>query len=260
MKKLALQILPLALMLAQAHAQGADAPAAPAATPITGSVAFTSNYVSRGFTQSWSQPALQGGFDYASPSGWYVGTWASSLSGAEFLGGTMEWDVYGGYSTTLGSTTVVAGLAQYLYPGSSSPLIEGRSYKYTELKLGVSQGIFSANAFVTVSKDYFGTFDDGRGSLWLDFNANPDLGNGYTLQTHVGLGRIAKHSEANWDDYKLGLSKTLADGWALAGAWTYAKDKDRYWTGSNFEADVSGATYTKRLGKPAFALTLTRSF
>jgi uncharacterized protein (TIGR02001 family) len=263
MKKFAFKTRPLAIAAltlwsaAQAQAQSADAAAAPA---ISGNFALTSNYISRGFTQSWGQPALQGGFDYAAPSGWFVGTWASSLSGTEFRGASMELDVYGGYSATVGSTTLVAGVYTYLYPGSSSPLTEGRSYKYTEIKLGASRGIFSANAFVTVSKDYFGSFTDGQGSLWLDLNANPDLGNGYTLLTHVGVGRIAKHTEANWVDYKLGLSKAFTGNWTLTAAYTYAQDKDRFWTGSNFKTDVSGATLDKRLGAPAFALTIGKTF
>ena len=248
------------MLSAPAQAQAQTAAAAPEASPIAGNFAITSNYVSRGFTQSWGKPAVQGGIDYAHASGLFLGTWASSISGTEFRGGSTEWDIYGGYSGTLADVGYTAGLYQYLYLGSSSPLVDGRKYNYTEVKLGVSKGPLSFNTFITVSKDYFGTFDDGRGSLYLDFNFNPELGDGYTLLTHVGTGILAHHSGANWVDYKLGLSKALPGSWTLSGALTYASDKDRFWTGSNFAADASGNTLGKRLGKPALALTLSKTF
>ena len=48
-------------------------------------------------------PAIQGGFDYAHASGVYLGTWGSSVSGNQYLGGNgMEWDLYGGYTQALG--------------------------------------------------------------------------------------------------------------------------------------------------------------
>jgi uncharacterized protein (TIGR02001 family) len=241
-------------------AQAQTAPAEAAALPITGNFTLTSNYVSRGFTQSWSKPALQGGIDYAHSSGFFAGTWLSSISGTEFRGGTTEWDLYGGYSGTLGPIGYTAALYQYVYGGTSSPFVENRKYNYTEVKLGVSKDIFSFNVFYTISKDYFGTFTDGRGSLYLDLNANPDLGDGYTLQTHIGAGLIAKHSVANWVDYKLGLAKALPGNWTVTAAVTYAKDTDKFWTGSDFSLDSTGNTYTKRLGKAALALSIGKTF
>jgi uncharacterized protein (TIGR02001 family) len=244
---------------AQTAAPEAAAPAAEA-LPITGNFTLTNNYVSRGFTQSWSKPAIQGGIDYAHASGFFVGTWLSSVSGTEFRGGSSEWDIYAGYNGTLGPIGYTAALYQYLYQGSNSPFVEGRKYDYTEVKLGVSKDIFSFNAFITVSDDYFGTFDKGRGSLYLDFNANPDLGNGYTLLTHIGVGALAKHSYANWTDYKVGVSKALPGNWTLTGAVTYAQDQDKFWTGSDFAADSTGNTYTKRLGKTALVVSIGKTF
>ena len=43
-------------------------------------VGVTNNYLWRGLTQSINEPAIQGGIDYASDSGFYVGTWASNVS------------------------------------------------------------------------------------------------------------------------------------------------------------------------------------
>ena len=54
------------------------APAEPG--PITANVSLTSDYRYRGISQSNLQPAIQGGFDYAHPSGFYIGNWNSSIS------------------------------------------------------------------------------------------------------------------------------------------------------------------------------------
>lgn len=254
-------LLPLLLALlaaGQAHAQDGDEQSS---YSLTGNLALTSNYISRGFTQTWGQPALQGGIDYAHPSGFYAGTWASSISGTEFRGGNIEWDFYAGYGGSLGPLGYVLALSQYTYPGTSSPLIGNRKYNYTEVRVGVSHGIVSLDAYITVSDDYFGTFDDASGdAIYYDFNVKPDLGHGYSLLLHAGAGRFGNHPEANWVDYKLGLTKALPKEWSIGAAVTHAKDKHDYWTGSNFSIDASGNTYTRDLAKTAFVVTLGKTF
>src|ERR1051325_8201182 len=56
-------------------------PPAPAAPPaLTGNFGLFSQYIFRGLTQTNKEPAIQGGFDYAHASGFYLGTWASNIS------------------------------------------------------------------------------------------------------------------------------------------------------------------------------------
>ena len=68
------------LACASAFAEDAPAADAPEASPITANVTVTNNYIYRGISQSNSKPAIQGGFDYAHESGFYVGNWNSSIS------------------------------------------------------------------------------------------------------------------------------------------------------------------------------------
>lgn len=239
---------------------GAVAQEAAPASPFSANLAFTTNYVSRGFTQSWSRPALQGGVDYVHASGIYLGTWLSTLSDSEFRDGHLEWDLYGGYNGTVGALGYTAGLAYYAYPGSSSPLVDGKRYDYAELKLGLNHGSLSATYYRTLTQRWFGTFDDARGSGYVDLSFNPQFGDGYTLQLHAGMGRVRHHREANWHDVKLGVSKALPQGWSVGGAVTRAWDRDAYWTGADFDADPQGTVYTKRLGKTALALTVSKTF
>jgi uncharacterized protein (TIGR02001 family) len=230
------------------------------AESVTANVSLTSDYISRGFTQTWSKPALQGGVDYAHESGVYVGTWASTISDTEFRDGSFELDVYAGYTGTLRSFGYTAGFAYYAYPGSSAPTVNGRAYDYAEVKLGTSYGSASLTGYVTVTNDWFGTFDDAQGSYYVDATLAPAFGAGYTLQIHAGAGRVHDHSEANWTDAKLGITKALDAGWSLGGAVTRGWDKDAYWTGADFQRDPSGNTYSKRLGDTAVVVSVARVF
>ncbi|MBE0616861.1 MAG: hypothetical protein IH608_02885, partial [Proteobacteria bacterium] len=79
---------------------------------FSGNVAMTSDYVFRGISQTDSNPAIQGGFDYASPVGLYVGTWASNVA----FGGNIEMDWYGGFSNEVAGFSYDLGVIYYAYP------------------------------------------------------------------------------------------------------------------------------------------------
>ena len=81
---------------------------------ITGGATVVSDYRFRGFSQSNEEAAIQGTFTIAHDSGFYLGTWGSSIG---FANGT-EIDVYAGYATELTSgVTGDIGATVYLYPG-----------------------------------------------------------------------------------------------------------------------------------------------
>ena len=81
---------------------------------------MASEYVFRGITQSNEDPAIQVGIDYAhEPSGFYIGTWASSV---EFNTGNadgtqIETNLYGGFAGSFanGIDWDIGGL-YYYYP------------------------------------------------------------------------------------------------------------------------------------------------
>jgi uncharacterized protein (TIGR02001 family) len=89
---------------------------------ISGNVAMTSDYRFRGVSLSAGDFALQGGIDLTSSSGFYVGTWASSIQGGTPYG-EVELDVYGGWTGMVANgVTVDVGLLYYLYPTTDDPL------------------------------------------------------------------------------------------------------------------------------------------
>ena len=104
MKKTLLATLLASALAAPAMAQtAAAAPEAAPASPLTSNVGLFSSYRFRGIDQTYGKPALQGGFDYAHSSGFYVGNWNSNVSsGAGFPDGNLEMDFYGGYKTSFG--------------------------------------------------------------------------------------------------------------------------------------------------------------
>lgn len=226
----------------------------------TANAGLASNYVSRGFTQSWSRPALQGGADLSHASGAYLGVWASTLSKKEFKDGPLELDLYGGWTFKLGDAALTAGALYYHYPGSASPGIGGRRYDYAELRLGVAQGPFSANYYTVLTSDWFGTFDNARNSSYLELSATPDLGGGWTLPLQLGVGRIENHPEANWRYLKLGATKAFDGGWSLNLSVHRAWDKNRFYTAADFSRDPQGLNPVKRLGPTQASLLLSKSW
>lgn len=79
-------------------------------------VALTTDYRFRGVSLSGGDPAIQGGFDVAHDSGFYVGTWASSIKGGPSYG-DLELDLYAGWSGALSEgVSVDVGVLYYLYP------------------------------------------------------------------------------------------------------------------------------------------------
>ncbi|WP_373990720.1 TorF family putative porin [Duganella sp. BuS-21] len=232
---------------------------APAASPFSANVTLASQYVSRGFRQTWGKPALQGGFDYAGANGFSAGTWLSTVSNRFVENGTLEWDVYGAYGASVGDLGYSIGYYQYLYPGARYQATD-TTYNYGELALGLSYKVVYAKYFYTVSPEFFG-IENARGTGYLDLGANLDLGQGWTLNLHFGHGRVANNSVWNWRDYKAGVSKVLAPGWTLAAAYTRAHPRtgayDNYTLGI---PNSAGVIPTSNPADGTLVLSLSRSF
>lgn len=84
---------------------------------LSANAAIVSEYRFRGLSLSDHDPAIQGGFDVAHDSGFYIGTWGSSIE--PYGGSEFELDIYAGYATELGGISTDIGILAYTYPGSS---------------------------------------------------------------------------------------------------------------------------------------------
>ncbi|GAB5349203.1 TorF family putative porin [Alteriqipengyuania sp. 357] len=113
------RIAPLALVAATmiaspAWAQEEEADTGP--LEFSGNVTLVSDYRFRGVSFSDEDFAIQGGIDIAHESGFYIGTWASSIEDSALYGHS-ELDVYGGWSGEVApGISFDAGLLYYIYP------------------------------------------------------------------------------------------------------------------------------------------------
>ena len=165
---------------------------------VTGNLYLVSDYQFRGVSQTDEDPAIQGGFDYAHSSGFYLGVWASNV---EFGAANSEWDVYGGYAGSAGDLGYNVGLLQYIYPDYSDA-------GTTEVYAGVTYKQFGLKASYTVSDEYFDV-TNSDGTVYWDATANFALPAGFTLGLHYGY-TAGSGDQIDYSDWKIGINKELA--------------------------------------------------
>ena len=101
-------------------------------------VGVTNNYLWRGLTQSINEPAIQGGIDYASDSGFYLGTWASNVSYDSDDAYSYEHDMYFGYAWEAGGVSYDLSYLYFNYD-------ENAGYDFGEVTAAIGYGNFSAS-------------------------------------------------------------------------------------------------------------------
>jgi uncharacterized protein (TIGR02001 family) len=178
-----------------------SAPAPGPSLPVTGNIALVSEYRFRGLDQTFGEPALQGGFDYAHSSGIYLGNWNSNV-GAMFSGANLEMDFYGGWKKSFGDFGVDVGAIYYYYPGSN-PDIDN-----TELFIGGNWKTLSLKYFHAVD-DYF-SVPNTKNSHYLDLTFTYDFGRGFGLVAHYGIFKFNNVNDGDYNDWKLGVTYDLS--------------------------------------------------
>lgn len=192
---------------------------------MSGNFSIVSDYRFRSISQTYKHPAVQGGFDLGHSAGFYVGTWGSSVSGNQFTGGAgLEWDFYGGYKMDLGrNLTLDLGFIYYFYPGakSAAPLLQ--SYDTTEVYAGINWGGLTAKVNFAIS-DSFGLIDSS-GSYYADVTYVYPFSRTTNLVAHVGRSSTKNYEDANYTDYKLGVTtEALGLTWGLSYIGNTAED------------------------------------
>lgn len=271
-----------ASLMMSANVMAADAPAAaPDPGPVTANVTLASQYRYRGISQTNSLPAIQGGFDYAHESGFYIGNWNSSISWindgytgqSPSVSAPIEMDFYAGYKKEVSEgLTLDVGLLEYYYPTknligattytagalTSSRQAVGQSPSTLEAYIGATYG-FATLKYSYALTNLFG-IDQSKGAQYIDLSLNYDTGfEGITLNGHVGYQYVPSTSlttgtslEPNFSytDWKIGLTKDFGNG--LAGAIAYI--------GTNAS---NGAYYSPtgdNTGKGTAVVSLTKTF
>lgn len=172
-------------------------------------VGAVSDYRYRGISQSRLKPAIQGGADFSHKSGFYLGTWASSIKWVKDGGGDAdaELDVYGGYKFAAGPVGLDIGALRYLYPGSNL----GVSPNTTEVYVAGSWGPATLKYSHAVT-NLFG-FADSKNSYYVDLSATFDTGIwGMTVTPHIGYQKVKNNDPFSYTDYSIALGKDFGNG------------------------------------------------
>lgn len=253
--KLALAAL-LAVSAVPSFAQNAPA----SDWTITGNVGLFSDYRFRGISQTNRKPALQGGFDVAHSSGFYLGNWNSNVASEFYNGANLEMDFYGGYKTEVSGFALDLGLLHYYYPGSdqANPAYK---IKNTEVYLGTGYGPVTLKVSYPLS-DFFSAEKinpaggNAAGSYYVDLSGSYDLGSGFGLVGHVGYQKLkgaARLAESNGNltssyvDWKLGATYTFANGFVAGLSYI---DTNRDYVGP----------YNKKISNGTALLSLSKTF
>ena len=189
--------------------------AAPAANAAewSGNVALASDYRFRGISQGDRSPAIQGGFDLETESGFYIGTWASNVT---FSAAALELDVYLGFSGDFNeSVSYDVGFLYYAYPEDDSVGLDGtsdRDLDYAEIYGSVSFG--DATVGLAYSNDYF--FETGK-FYYVYGDYSFAMAENWSLDLHYGVN-VFEDDELG-ADFGIGTcSATSASGKCIAGS------------------------------------------
>lgn len=249
----------LSLALAAAFAvPGMALAQAPAPGPVTANVSVASDYRFRGLTQTMKRPALQGGFDFAHSSGFYLGNWNSNVSETIFNNANLEMDFYGGYKPSFGDIGLDIGFIYYFYPGSKMTLTNTQTGRTaTDVKID-NKEIYAGATWKWIGVKLFWAIDDlfgipdTKNSWYLDGTANYDLGSGWGIVGHIGRQKVKDFNDATYNDWKLGVTKDLR-GFILGAALVDTDAKSSVYT-------FSDARKTMNIGKSGLVLSASRTF
>ena len=263
--------LGLAQNACAAESGEAPAPAVVEQSPFTANLTLINDYRYRGISQSNFNPAIQGGFDYAHESGFYIGNWNSSISWISDAVSTMpnqstsapiEMDFYAGYKHDWSKGFIFdVGVLQYYYPTSGLP---GGVNNPNTTELYVAQNFTALEAltgylkFSVAVTNLFGTANSS-GSNYTDLTLNYDTGVwGLALNGHVGYQYLAgsnpvggsNNSLYSYTDWKLGVTKDLGMGFSLGAAYVQTNAKDYAYV----------SPQGNNLGRAGFLVNLTKTF
>jgi uncharacterized protein (TIGR02001 family) len=272
----------IGLLRASALSAVIAVPAVVAQSPptLSGNVGFVGDYRFRGLSQTYTQPAIQGGVDYAPATGLYVGAWGSNVSGNQFLnGGSLELDLYGGYRRTAGKIGLDLGLLYYWYPGARYNIDPGDRYNTAEVYVGGRYEQFTAkysyaltNLFGMKTRTiggYCGITADGtaattdclgtgasNGSGYVDLTAMLDVMSGMSLALHYGRQYVRSYNRLSYADYKVGL--TRAFGRVTLGIAAVGADAERRFY--RYTPTTAGSSETENVARSTIVVSASKIF
>lgn len=217
---------------------------------ISANITATSNYVFNGVSYSNGNPAIQGGLDWSSDAGWYLGTWATSIDYAPFgfKDDKAEVDYYGGFAGQINDRFGYdVGISFFTYPG-------------------IDDGAYESDYYEVYGKIAF----DEHTSLKLNYS--PD----YSGEVGKSLTLLADHSIALPHEFSLVLEASytkLLDDDNYQDSYLFGDDSYTHWgiglarsfygfdTSVKYtDTDVSGSRDPDDIAGPQLAVSVGRVF
>lgn len=241
---------------------------------VSGNVALVSDYLFRGLSQTWGQPALQGGVD-VDAGRWHVGAWTSNVSRNSYPGGGVELDLFGDVGLFAhGGWSARAGLYGYFYPGANldrvRPALGSRSLDTAEANLALTWQAWTLK-YSRALTDYFGAdveqgYTGGtRGTQYLQIDGSIPLGKTWSLQPHAGYTEYAMGlrtplpggaHDPSYADFGLALKFAPNDRFAASLGVTHATNAAFYRHATSF----LDASSQKDVGGTRVVLSLSTTF
>lgn len=181
---------------------------------VMANATLASEYRFRGVDLSGGDPALQGGIDVVHTSGFYAGTWASTIDADTVGYGALELDVYGGWSGDVAEgLNAGIGVIAYTFPDAGAG-----DFDYLELygSLGFTLGPAQASvgAAWDVGRDGLDFGGLRRDNLYLYTDLSAGLpGTPVTVKAHLGYtdGAVDFAGESQSFDWSLGADWAIRD-------------------------------------------------
>ncbi|MCC3862304.1 TorF family putative porin [Pseudemcibacter aquimaris] len=158
-----------------------------------------SDYRFRGMSRTNNDFAIQGGIDFYSDSGLYVGAWASNVDG--FNGADAETNLYVGYSGENEGMIYDFGVTGYLFPGGSNI-----NHIETYGSVGLDFGLFTSSVGVAYMPEQSNLMDMDNIYVYNDTKIYvPDTP--FSIDLHLGFEDGYFGNEKI--DWKIGTSVTF---------------------------------------------------
>ena len=195
---------------------------------ISGNASLVTEYRFRGVGLSGGDMAIQGGIDVGHSSGFYVGTWASSLDEDTTGYGDIELDLYGGWSGDLAEgVSADIGVIYYAYPnfgpGDSDYIEFYGSLGYTLGPVETTVGIaYAPDQDSLGSQDNFYVYGDAS----IGIPSTP-----VTLSGHIGYtdGVLTFTNDGKAFDWSIGGEYALTSNLSIGVSYIGVEGKGNKW-------------------------------
>jgi uncharacterized protein (TIGR02001 family) len=181
------------------------------ASPISFNVGVVSNYMWRGITQSANHAAVQGGIDFEHESGFFMGTWASTVDFRELVDSdgnildrpSYEWDIYAGFGKEVGDFSYKASLTYFAYPDQNAD-----NWNSSSLDVSGTWKMLTAGLAYTLTGEAPKGSPFREGDLYYYGKVSFDLPMEITLSGTVGYADFTDlNSTGDYTHWQLAMSK-----------------------------------------------------